>query len=101
MHALNEGKSRILNIGSGNGYSVRQVLHAVESTTGRKLDIRIGPRRSGDPAVLVASNEKLTAELSWKPRRSSLQEIVESAWKWKRRNPNGYANLPQMAVSRP
>jgi UDP-glucose 4-epimerase len=71
------------NIGCGRGYSVREVIRAVEQVTGSKIPVRHGPRRLGDPAVLCASPDKLMRELHWQPRRSDLINIVRSAWKWK------------------
>jgi len=79
------------NIGSSEGYSVREVVRTVEEVTGRKLRVRVGARRAGDPAVLVASHERLVRELGWEPRYSSLRDIVRSAWDWKRKHPHGYA----------
>jgi UDP-glucose 4-epimerase len=81
---------RIYNVGHGHGYSIREVVKAVEEITGRKLPVRAGPRRPGDPAVLVASPQKLCRELKWKPRYSDLYTIVRSAWAWKLSHPNGY-----------
>lgn len=82
--------SGIFNIGSNSGYSVREVLEATRKITGHKLCPRIGPRRQGDPAVLVADNTKLKRELGWQPRFSSLEEIIRSAWVWKQSHPAGY-----------
>jgi len=79
---------RIYNVGHGRGYSIREVVRAVEEITGRKLTIRVGPRRPGDPAVLVASPQKLCRDLQWTPRFSDLQTIVRSAWAWKLRHHN-------------
>ena len=78
------------NIGSSTGHSVRQVVRAVEEVTGQTLKTRVGPARPGDPAVLVASHDKLMEELGWKPRYSSIREIVQSAWEWMQEHPNGY-----------
>lgn len=72
------------NIGTGQGYSVREVIRAVEEVTERKVPVRVAPRRPGDPAVLCASAAKLTTELKWEPRFSELKGIVRSAWEWKR-----------------
>lgn len=73
------------NIGTGTSYSVRQICDAVAAVTQKKLDLRVGPRRSGDPSVLCASPKKLVADFSWKPEKSDLVTIVESAWKWEQR----------------
>jgi UDP-glucose 4-epimerase len=91
LHALQDGRSGVYNVGSGRGYSVREVLQAVEAVTGKRLRVRMAPRRSGDPAVLVASPDKLAAELGWQPQYSNLTEIVRSAWRWKQQHPHGYA----------
>lgn len=99
MQALREGVSGVFNIGSGTGYSVKEVVQTVEHVTGTPLPIRIGPRRLGDPAVLVASNEKMCRELQWRPKCSSLREIVESAWRWKQNHPTGYTSLSEVAIS--
>lgn len=80
----------VYNVGHGRGYSIREVLGVVEEVTGRKVTVEIGSRRPGDPAVLVASPEKLQRELKWKPRYSDLHTIVRSAWTWKQSHPRGY-----------
>lgn len=77
------GRFEAYNLGSGAGYSVREVILAVEHATGRKLATRVSPRRAGDPAVLVASRDKVVRQLGWKPSADSLDEIVRSAWQWK------------------
>jgi UDP-glucose 4-epimerase len=88
---------RIYNVGHGKGYSIRAVVKAVEETSGRRLDIRVGERRPGDPAVLVASARKLNRELKWEPRHSDLKNIIRSAWAWKQKHPKGYRNNSQKA----
>jgi UDP-glucose 4-epimerase len=90
LRALPKLGFRIYNVGDGHGYSIRDVVKAVEGITSRKLPIRVGPRRPGDPAVLVASPQKLCRELKWKPRYSGLPTIVRSAWAWRLRHPDGY-----------
>ncbi|MGD1072555.1 MAG: UDP-glucose 4-epimerase GalE [Bryobacteraceae bacterium] len=79
---FNGGKSKKYNAGTGQGYSVNEVLRAVEAVTGKKVPFQFGPRREGDPPLLVADSTLLQKELSWKPIHSSLREIVETAWKW-------------------
>lgn len=76
----------VFNLGNGSGYTVREVIRAAESVLGRKLDIPCGPRRPGDPAILVASSRKARELLGWQPRRTSIEQIVEDAWRW-HRNP--------------
>ncbi|MBA4376990.1 MAG: UDP-glucose 4-epimerase GalE [Anaerolinea sp.] len=81
---------RVFNLGSGCGYSVLQVIDAAEAVTGKKLKRTFLPRRTGDPAKLIASSEKAMRELNWQPKLQSLPEILESAWKWHLAHPNGY-----------
>jgi len=90
MHPLVRGCRGIYNIGSGSGYSVKEVMSVVHQVTGRPVPYRVGPRREGDPAVLVASSAKLSTDLGWQPQHSGLQQIVESAWRWRRNRPQGY-----------
>lgn len=78
------------NLGNGNGFSVKEVITAVEKVTGRQIPFRITGRRPGDPAILVADAEKAHAVLSWKPVYKSLEDMVRSAWDWHARNPRGY-----------
>ena len=82
--------SSIYNLGSGRGYSVREVVNCVETITGRRIPCEEVPRRPGDPPVLVASHDKIRAELGWRPRRG-LEEIIASAWAWLEHHPHGYA----------
>jgi len=79
-----------LNLGNGGGFSVREVLAAVEATTGRAVPHRVGPRRAGDPPVLVADASRARALLGWEPAHPDLEEIVASAWAWRRAHPGGY-----------
>jgi UDP-glucose 4-epimerase len=80
----------ICNLGSGGGFSVREVLTAAESVVGHPIPHVTGPRRAGDPAVLVASARRAEAVLGWQPTRSNLAEMLTSAWEWRRRYPDGY-----------
>lgn len=76
-------RSAIYNLGcGGEGYSVREVIETARRVTGREIPVRVGPRRAGDPAVLIASSDKIQSELGWKPRFQDLELIVESAWRW-------------------
>jgi UDP-glucose 4-epimerase len=81
------------NIGAGRGYSVREVVAAVEEVTGQIIRINRAPRRPGDPGTLCASPAKLLRELGWRPRHSNLREIIHDAWEWKMQNPHGYASF--------
>jgi UDP-glucose 4-epimerase len=75
----------VCNLGSGGGFSVREVLAAAESAIGQSIPHAFGPRRAGDPPVLVASNERAREVLGWTPARSTLPEMIGSAWRWRRR----------------
>lgn len=74
------GSHRIFNLGSGDGYSVKQVIEACREVTGHPIPAEVAPRRAGDPAVLIASSEKAIKELGWKPQFTDLKTIVEDAW---------------------
>ena len=80
----NEPRMEIYNLGcGGQGYTNREVVDCVQTVTGRRVTTVSGPRRAGDPPVLVASSDKARRELGWKPTRERLEVIVESAWRWK------------------
>ena len=89
LDAVGKG-SATYNLGCGGGYSVREVIDVAGRVTGKQIPIRVGPRRPGDPATLVASSAKIKSELSWQPQFESLEEIIESAWRWLLAHPNGY-----------
>jgi UDP-glucose 4-epimerase len=80
------------NVGNNRGFSNLEVVQAAERLTGHKVPHKLSPRRPGDPATLVASNEKLKRMLGWEALHSSLEEIIESAWNWRRRFPRGYSD---------
>jgi UDP-glucose-4-epimerase GalE len=80
------GPSRKFNVGTGKGFSVKAVLQAVEEVTGKKVPFVMGPRREGDPPLLVADSTRLQTELGWKPQYSDLHRIVETAWVWANRS---------------
>ena len=88
--ALGSAASGFYNLGTGGGSSVREVIAACRKITGRKIDTVEKPRRPGDPARLIASSEKIKNELGWRPQFESLDAIVESAWKWHQKYPDGY-----------
>ncbi len=88
----NEPGLRVYNVGSGNGYSVREVVEAARAVTGAELPIIAHPRRDGDQAATVASSRRIREELGWQPRYADLRVIVESAWRWRQRHPHGYAD---------
>ncbi|MBP2704762.1 UDP-glucose 4-epimerase GalE [Microbispora sp. RL4-1S] len=80
LGACSPGEHRIYNLGSGSGFSVKEVIDVCRQVTGHPIPTVAGPRRPGDPAVLVASSEKIMRELGWKPQRTSLETIVADAW---------------------
>ncbi len=80
----------IYNLGSGQGFSVREVVEVARKVTGHSIPVLESPRRPGDPAVLIASSEKIKHELGWEPRFPDLEAIVDSAWQWHRAHPDGY-----------
>jgi UDP-glucose 4-epimerase len=90
LDALAGREQLIYNLGNGRGFSVRQVVEVARQVTGHAIPAEDAPRRPGDPAVLVASSEKIRRELGWKPRCPELEQIVASAWEWRRQRPNGY-----------
>src|SRR5919106_1527479 len=84
-------RSAIYNLGcGGDGYSVRDVIETARRVTGKEIPVRMGPRRGGDPAVLIASSDKIKKELGWQPQFQDLGMIIESAWRWMQTHPNGY-----------
>jgi len=86
-----ESGSAVYNLGNGNGYSVWQVIDAARKITGHPIPTVEKPRRPGDPPRLVASSEKIRRELGWRPRFPHIEQIVESAWRWHKTHPRGYA----------
>ncbi|HEX7077804.1 MAG TPA: UDP-glucose 4-epimerase GalE [Candidatus Eisenbacteria bacterium] len=90
-HLADGGESVTLNLGSGQGASVRDVVRAVESVTGRRVPTTDGPRRAGDPPALIASAELARSVLRWNPQFGELTTMVETAWDWRLRHPEGYA----------
>lgn len=88
--ALAAGRRGFYNLGSGHGYSVREVVTTCEKVSGRKLPVVERPRRPGDPPRLVAAADKAMRELGWKPRFNTLGDIVSTAWRWHEKHPQGY-----------
>jgi UDP-glucose 4-epimerase len=89
LDALDE-RSRHYNVGIGRGYSVREVLASVRRVTGAAVPERIAPRRAGDPPTLVAAPDRIRRELGWTPRFPEIDQIVGTAWQWRRANPHGF-----------
>ena len=90
LEALNKEDKLIYNLGNGRGFTVREVIDVARQVTGHPIPATETPRRPGDPAVLVASSEKIQRELGWKPQHADLEQIVRSAWEWHQRHPEGY-----------
>jgi UDP-glucose 4-epimerase len=91
LQALEHG-SRVYNLGNGQGFSVKQVIETAREITGHPIPARIGPRRPGDPAVLVAGSQRIRDDLGWQPRFPHLRDIVATAWRWHSRHPQGYGS---------
>jgi UDP-glucose 4-epimerase len=92
LGALKEKERLIYNLGNGRGFSVREVIETVRKVTGHAIPAKESARRPGDPAVLVASSEKIKNELGWKPEYADLESIVRSAWDWRNAHPTGYGS---------
>jgi UDP-glucose 4-epimerase len=91
LEALDRSERLIYNLGSGQGFTVRQVIEGVQRVSGCEIPVLESPRRDGDPAVLIASSDKIRRELNWKPKFPDLDSILASAWAWHKNFPNGYA----------
>jgi UDP-glucose 4-epimerase len=90
LQALDDRPRQMYNLGSGAGYSVRQVIETARRVTGHAIPVRLDPRRPGDPPRLVASSERVRRELGWQPQHASLEDILASAWEWHAAHPDGY-----------
>lgn len=90
QHLLKGGSSRVYNLGSENGFSVRQMIDCAKRVTAVDFTVVEEARRAGDPAVLIASSEKIRSELGWIPEHSSVEEVIGTAWKWHKGHPRGY-----------
>lgn len=86
----NGGESNIFNLGSSQGFSVKEIVEAAKEVTGIDIPVKIGERRSGDPSTLIASSEKAKKVLGWNPTRTSIHQIISNAWNWHQHHPNGY-----------
>lgn len=84
------GDSDIYNLGNGKGFSVKEVVELARQVTGQPIKAVVSERRAGDPAVLIASSEKIQKKLNWQPKYNDLATIIESAWNWHKSHPNGF-----------
>jgi UDP-glucose-4-epimerase GalE len=92
LEKIAPGRGLCLNLGTGRGHSVREVVRACEEVTGQPVPLREGPRRAGDPPALVAAAGRANELLGWRPRYTELRAVVETAWNWHRTHPKGYAD---------
>ena len=90
--ALGMKESARYNLGTGGGTSVREIIATCEKVTGKSIAVVEKPRRPGDPPLLIAASEKIKSELGWKPQYQSIEKIIESAWAWHTKHPNGYGD---------
>lgn len=90
-HLAAGGGSRVYNLGSGSGFSVKEVIEACEQASGRAIPVKSAPRRAGDPARLIADSSAIRGDWGWSPRFNSLVETASHAWTWMSSHPNGYA----------
>lgn len=86
----NDGESDVFNLGSGSGFSVREIIETARKVTGKEIPVKTEPRRAGDPAVLIASSQKAREVLGWSPARENIETIIASAWNWHQSRPEGY-----------
>jgi UDP-glucose-4-epimerase GalE len=92
LDKIEPGSALAYNVGVGRGFSVREVIRTAEAVSGLKVPVKEGPRRAGDPPMLVANADKIRRELGWAPNYADLRSIVETAWNWHRAHPNGYGD---------
>ncbi len=83
-------ESNVFNLGSGEGFSVKEIIEVSRMITKHSIPVEIKNRRSGDPAILIASSDKAKQVLNWQPQFDSIEQIIRDAWNWHRNNPNGY-----------
>lgn len=86
---------RTYNLGNGSGFSVLEVIECARKITGHPIPVEVAPRREGDVARLVADSTRIRKDLGWTPRFPELSRIIESAWRWHRRHPQGYGDRPK------
>jgi UDP-glucose 4-epimerase len=97
LESIERVSGEAFNVGNARGFSILEVLDAAEHITGRKIPRKMSPRRPGDPAVLVASKDKLHRMLGWEAQHSTLEEMISSAWNWKQKHPHGYADAASVS----
>lgn len=97
LSAFERGVAGPLNLGSGAGSSVREIVAAVERATGVRFDRQVAPRRTGDPAVLIADGSRARSMIGWRPERSAIDTIVADAWRWHTAHPAGFARAQALS----
>ena len=86
----NGGESQVFNLGSGNGFSVKEIIETAKEVTGIDIPVQYGDRRAGDPGTLIASSEKIKELLGWDPKFSNVADVIKDAWKWHTSHPDGF-----------
>ena len=89
----NGAESNVYNLGVGEGFSVNEIIVAARKVTGHAIPAVVSGRRAGDPSTLVASSNKIHQELGWIPKHTKIEDIIASAWKWHKNNPDGYSTI--------
>ncbi|MGB1925249.1 MAG: GDP-mannose 4,6-dehydratase, partial [Rubripirellula sp.] len=92
LDRLRPGEGLCLNLGTGRGTSVREIIDACRKVTGHAIPEQIGSRREGDPAELIADATKARDVLGWSPQYTDIQSIIETAWRWHQSHPRGYSS---------
>ncbi|MGG3733899.1 UDP-glucose 4-epimerase GalE [Heyndrickxia coagulans] len=90
QYLQNGGASDVFNLGSSNGFSVKEIVDTVREVTGKGFNVKIGDRRAGDPSTLIASSVKAKRVLGWNPQKTDIRQIIKDAWNWHESHPNGY-----------
>jgi UDP-glucose 4-epimerase len=90
LEAAEAGEHRVYNLGNGSGFSVREVVEAARSVTGRSVEAVEAPRREGDPPALVAASDRIRSDLGWEPQKPGLEAMISDAWAWMQDHPRGY-----------
>ena len=90
LEAAEPGEHRVYNLGNGSGFSVREVVEAARSVTGRSIEAVEAPRREGDPPALVAASDRIRSDLGWEPEKPGLEAMISDAWAWMQDHPRGY-----------
>ena len=92
MERLQDGQPIYCNLGTGNGFSVREIIQTAEKVTGKKVQVKYGPRRAGDAIALYADPSRAKKVLGWEAKYKDPETIIRSAWNWFSKHPNGYAD---------